>query len=133
MLTRAVMGAAGSAREDFEESTKLASASRCHVIDNNPLTSMLWASDFNILLRAACSGTGVALLPTQVVERALSEGRRVRILPKWHSENVTIHLVFMTKCGLASAVRDVERCERKACQRQRYDADIRIRLSHPRD
>ena len=66
---------------------------------------VLWTSDFNILLEAACSGAGVALLPAQVVERALSEGRLVRILPEWHSESVTIHLVFMTKRGLASAVR----------------------------
>jgi DNA-binding transcriptional LysR family regulator len=29
----------------------------------------------------------------------------VRILPEWHSESVTIHLVFMTKRGLTSAVR----------------------------
>ena len=66
---------------------------------------VLWTSDFNILLEAAGSGTGVALLPVQVVERALSEGRLVRILPEWHSEDVTIHLVFVTKRGLASAVR----------------------------
>jgi DNA-binding transcriptional LysR family regulator len=66
---------------------------------------VLWTSDFTILLEAACSGTGVALLPAQVVERALSERRLVRILPEWHSESVTIHLVFMTKRGLTSAVR----------------------------
>ena len=66
---------------------------------------VLWTSDFNILLKAACSGTGVALLPTQVVKHALSEGRLVRILPEWHSEDVTIHLVFLTKRGLAPAVR----------------------------
>ncbi len=66
---------------------------------------VLWTSDFNILVEAACSGTGVALLPAQVVEHALSERRLVRILPEWHSESVTIHLVFMTKRGLPSAVR----------------------------
>jgi DNA-binding transcriptional LysR family regulator len=66
---------------------------------------VLWTSDFTILLEAACSGAGVALLPAQVVERALRERRLVRILPEWHSESVTIHLVFMTKRGLTSAVR----------------------------
>jgi len=71
--------------------------------------------------------TGVALLPAQVVEHALSERRLVRILPEWHSESVTIHLVFMTKrvcrrqCGSSSTIlprssktfgrRDVERRE----------------------
>jgi DNA-binding transcriptional LysR family regulator len=29
----------------------------------------------------------------------------VRILPAWHSEDITIHLVFTTKRGLAPAVR----------------------------
>jgi DNA-binding transcriptional LysR family regulator len=66
---------------------------------------VLWTSDFNILLEAACSGTGLALLPAQVVERAVSEQRLVRHLPDWHSESVTIYLVFMTKRSLASAVR----------------------------
>ena len=66
---------------------------------------VLWTSDFTVLLEAACSGTGIALLPAQVVKRALNERRLVRILPEWHSETVTIHLVFMTKRGLTSAVR----------------------------
>lgn len=66
---------------------------------------VLWASDFNILLKAACSGTGITLLPVQVVGRPIHDGRLVRLLPEWHTESVTIHLVFLTKRGLAPAVR----------------------------
>jgi DNA-binding transcriptional LysR family regulator len=66
---------------------------------------VLWASDFNILVESACAGRGVALLSMEVVGRALQEGRLVRVLPDWHSEDVTIHLVFTTRRGLAPAVR----------------------------
>jgi len=66
---------------------------------------VLWTTDFNILVKAACSGTGVALLPVQVVERPIKDGRLVRVLSEWRTESVTIHMVFLSKRGLASAVR----------------------------
>jgi DNA-binding transcriptional LysR family regulator len=53
----------------------------------------------------AAAGLGVALLPSDVVEDEMRMKRLIRILPDWHSEEVTIHLVFAAKRGLVPAVR----------------------------
>jgi DNA-binding transcriptional LysR family regulator len=66
---------------------------------------ILWTSDASILSEAACAGIGIALLPIEVVARAIGDGRLIRILPEWHSEDVMIHLVFTTARGLAPALR----------------------------
>src|SRR5438105_13436868 len=66
---------------------------------------ILWTSEFSILVEAACAGTGISLLPTEVTVRPIREGRLVRILPGWCSEEVTLHLVFTTLRGLSPAFR----------------------------
>jgi DNA-binding transcriptional LysR family regulator len=66
---------------------------------------VLQSGDFNILLSAAAAGLGIALLPVEVVEDDILAKRLIRILPDWHSEEVTIHLVFATKRGIVPAVR----------------------------
>jgi DNA-binding transcriptional LysR family regulator len=65
----------------------------------------LRSGDFTILLRAAAAGLGVALLPVEVVEDDILAKRLIRILPDWHSEEVTVHLVFTTNRGIVPAVR----------------------------
>ena len=77
-----------------------AAASRTLTID-----PILWTSEFNILIDVACAGGGVALLPAEAVQRAIADGRLTHILPDWHSDDVTIHLVFPTTRGLRPAVR----------------------------
>jgi DNA-binding transcriptional LysR family regulator len=66
---------------------------------------VLRTGDPNILLRATAAGHGIALLPSEVVEDEIREKRLVRILPDWHSNNITIHLVFATHRGIIPAVR----------------------------
>ena len=66
---------------------------------------VLSSGDLNILLRAAAAGLGIALLPAEVVEDDILAKRLSRILPDWHSEEVTIHLVFATNRGIVPAVR----------------------------
>lgn len=66
---------------------------------------ILWTSDFNVILESAYAARGIALLPTEVVGSAIEHKRLVRVFPAWHSEDVTIHLVFMRKQGLTPAVR----------------------------
>jgi DNA-binding transcriptional LysR family regulator len=56
-------------------------------------------------VETACAGRGIALLPIEVAHPAIAEGRLIRILPDWKSEDVTIHVVFTTRRGLAPAVR----------------------------
>jgi DNA-binding transcriptional LysR family regulator len=65
----------------------------------------LWTSEFDVLIDAACAGAGIALLPVEVVQKPIAEARLVRVLPEWHSEDVTIHIVFPTARGMRPAVR----------------------------
>jgi len=66
---------------------------------------VLSSGDFNILIEAAIAGVGMALLPSEVVAEAIRRKRLVRILPGWHSEEITVHLLFTNKRGLVPAVR----------------------------
>lgn len=66
---------------------------------------VLISSDFTILLKAAAAGLGIALLPGEVAEDELEAKRLVRILPDWHSQEITVHLVFATNRGIVPAVR----------------------------
>lgn len=68
-------------------------------------TPVLWTSEFDILVEAACAGTGIALLPAEVVQGAIEKARLARVLPNWRTEEVVIHLVFPTARGLRPAVR----------------------------
>jgi DNA-binding transcriptional LysR family regulator len=66
---------------------------------------VLRSSDFTVLLRVATAGLGIALLPAEVVEDDIRANRLIRILPDWHSEEVSVHLVFATNRGIVPAVR----------------------------
>jgi DNA-binding transcriptional LysR family regulator len=66
---------------------------------------ILWTSEFDVLIEAGCAGRGIALLPAEAVKQPVAEARLARVLPEWHSEDVTIHLVFPTARGLRPAVR----------------------------
>jgi DNA-binding transcriptional LysR family regulator len=66
---------------------------------------ILCSSDFNILIAAAAAGRGIAFLPSEIVRRAVKDGQLLQIFPDWSSEEVTTHLVFMTRSGLNPAVR----------------------------
>lgn len=66
---------------------------------------VLTSSDFTVLISAAAAGLGIALLPAEVVDDAIRTKRLIRILPDWHSEEVTVHLVFATNRGIVPAVR----------------------------
>ncbi len=66
---------------------------------------ILWTSEFEVLIEAACAGRGVALVPAEAAQQPLAEARLARVLPEWHSEDVTLHLVFPTAHGLRPSVR----------------------------
>lgn len=69
------------------------------------LNPVLSTSEFSILIEAASAGLGVALLPIEIVSRSIAQGRLVRLLPSWHSTEVTLHIVFGSRRGLPAAVR----------------------------
>ena len=60
---------------------------------------------FPVLVAAAASGLGVALLPDHVCADPLREGKLIRVGPDWHAEEGLLHLVFTTSRGLPPAVR----------------------------
>ena len=66
---------------------------------------ILRSSNFSVLLSAAAAGLGIALLPAEIAADDVRAQRLVRILPDWHSEEVTVHLVFATNRGIVPAVR----------------------------
>lgn len=65
----------------------------------------LGCADMVAVREAACAGLGVALLPYHVCRQALDDGRLVRALPDWRSQQGLVHLVFTTRRGLLPAVR----------------------------
>ncbi|MDJ1158847.1 LysR family transcriptional regulator [Chelatococcus sp. SYSU_G07232] len=65
----------------------------------------LMCSDFDVLLGAALSGLGVALMPESVCAPALAEGRLEAVLPEWGGATGVAHLVFPSRRGLLPAVR----------------------------
>lgn len=65
----------------------------------------LGCSDMVAVREAAISGLGVALLPYHVCQKAMTEGRLVRVLPEWHGQQGIVHLVFTTRRGLPPSVR----------------------------
>jgi DNA-binding transcriptional LysR family regulator len=60
---------------------------------------------FYHIVRAAAAGLGIALLPAEVVEDEVRTKRLIRILPDWHCEEVSVHLVFTTNRGIVPGVR----------------------------
>jgi DNA-binding transcriptional LysR family regulator len=66
---------------------------------------VLRSGDFNILLKATAAGLGIALLPSEFVEDDIWAKRLVRILPDWHSDEVSVHLLFTTNRGIVPAAR----------------------------
>ncbi len=66
---------------------------------------ILRSGDFTMLLNAAAAGLGIAFLPAEIAEDDIRTKRLVRILPDWHSEEVSVHLVFATNRGIVPAVR----------------------------
>jgi DNA-binding transcriptional LysR family regulator len=66
---------------------------------------ILWSSDLSIIFEAAFAGVGIALLPAELADPYVQDGRLKTILPEWRSEEVTIHLVFRAGHGLRPAVR----------------------------
>jgi DNA-binding transcriptional LysR family regulator len=66
---------------------------------------ILRSGDFNTLLKVTAAGLGIALLPSEIVEDDIRAKHLIRILPDWHSDEVTVHLLFATNRGIVPAAR----------------------------
>ncbi|WP_263577040.1 LysR substrate-binding domain-containing protein [Acinetobacter pseudolwoffii] len=62
-------------------------------------------SDLNMLAQLAASGSGVTLLPDNVVEQYVASGELVRVLPDWKAPHGIFHVVYPSRRGLLPAVR----------------------------
>jgi DNA-binding transcriptional LysR family regulator len=62
---------------------------------------------FEILIAAACQGTGIALLPAANCREALASGALVQVLPEWSGIDGIVHLVFASRRGMLPGVRAV--------------------------
>lgn len=63
------------------------------------------ANEATVLLQAALSGSGIALLPTYLAANAVAEGRLGRVLPEWQLPRLTIHALYASRRHLSPAVR----------------------------
>jgi DNA-binding transcriptional LysR family regulator len=72
-----------------------------------PVEPRLGSGSFEILIAAACQGTGIALLPATYCQNALATGALVRVLPEWSGTDGIIHLVFASRRGMLPSVRAV--------------------------
>ena len=62
-------------------------------------------SDLNMLAQLAASGSGITLLPDNVVEQYVASGELVLVLPDWKAPHGIFHVVYPSRRGLLPAVR----------------------------
>ena len=72
-----------------------------------PVEPRLASRSFEVLIAAACRGTGIALLPATYCNEALSTGALVRVLPEWNGTDGILHLVFASRRDMSPSVRTV--------------------------
>ena len=69
------------------------------------LQPQVLGSDLIMIAQLAAAGSGVALLPDNVVQHELKRGALVRVLPEWKAAHGIFHLVYPSRRGLLPAVR----------------------------
>ncbi|WED42944.1 LysR substrate-binding domain-containing protein [Legionella cardiaca] len=72
---------------------------------NIPLSPRIESNDWTILKQAALSDLGVALLPKEICQQEINEGRLVRILSDWSLSMANLYLLYPSRRGLIPAVR----------------------------
>jgi DNA-binding transcriptional LysR family regulator len=69
------------------------------------LTARLESSEWTILKQATLAGMGIALLPQELCQQEMNEGKLVRILPDWSLSSASFYLIYPSRRGLIPAVR----------------------------
>ena len=65
----------------------------------------LLGSDLIMLSQLAAAGSGITLLPDNVVQHWVDRGELVRVLPDWKAAHGIFHMVYPSRRGLLPAVR----------------------------
>lgn len=69
------------------------------------MQARLICGNFPVLLKAATSGLGIALLPEAACASAIAGGELEVVLPRWSMPQGTAHFVYPTRRGLLPGVR----------------------------
>jgi DNA-binding transcriptional LysR family regulator len=69
------------------------------------VTGSLGVNHAEMLVNLAVHGAGVVMLPTFMADKAMAEGRLLRLLPDWQSAPLSLHLVYGSRRNQAMAVR----------------------------
>jgi DNA-binding transcriptional LysR family regulator len=73
-----------------------------HRVEHQP---RLMCGDFPMMVQAAISGLGIALLPDSVCARGIAAGQLEILLPGWNLPEGIVHCVFPSRRGVLPAVR----------------------------
>jgi DNA-binding transcriptional LysR family regulator len=65
----------------------------------------LLCSNLDMLHAAAIAGLGVALLPELFCQPSFKSGKLKHVLPDWHTQDIIVHAVFMSRKGMLPSVR----------------------------
>jgi DNA-binding transcriptional LysR family regulator len=65
----------------------------------------LYCGNWDMLRAAAIAGPGVALLPERFCRPSFQSGELKQVLPDWHSRDIIIYAVFMSRKGMMPSVR----------------------------
>jgi DNA-binding transcriptional LysR family regulator len=74
---------------------------------NPAATAYRATGDFELLVGAASSGAGIALLPRANCSDELASGRLVQVLAPWRAPDGIVHLIFTSRRGMLPSVRAV--------------------------
>ncbi|KAA8562777.1 HTH-type transcriptional regulator DmlR [Pseudomonas extremaustralis] len=70
-----------------------------------PVTGSFSTNEASIIVRAALSGTGVAMLPHFAAERAIKEGHLIRLFPEFRIKSIGIHAVYLSRQRMPNALK----------------------------
>lgn len=69
------------------------------------VTPTVLALDLMMLSQLAAAGSGITLLPDNVVQQWVDRGQLVKVLPQWKAAHGIFHMVYPSRRGLLPAVR----------------------------
>lgn len=72
-----------------------------------PVSGNFSTSEASIVVRAALSGAGIALLPQFAVAEAIAEGRLIQLLPQVEVETLGVFAVYLSRQRMPSALRSL--------------------------
>ncbi|WP_159870429.1 MULTISPECIES: LysR family transcriptional regulator [unclassified Raoultella] len=70
-----------------------------------PISGNFSSNEASVLVRAALSGTGIALLPRFAASQLISAGKLIHLLPEYEVETLCVFAVYLSRRHMPSALR----------------------------